>query len=121
MAAFVREGPGWRLGWDQDRSHFKGLVGSQDWAVELTEDEFHDFCRLVQQLGNTLQAMAAELMPDEKIVCEQETARIWVEVSGFPREYELRFILLSGRGAEGGWSAAAVPGLLTALGNIDMF
>ncbi|MBE7382406.1 MAG: DUF1818 family protein [Leptolyngbya sp. SIO1E4] len=115
MEGHLKEGQGWRLGWNPDATDFKGLVGGDRWAVEMTAAEFADFCRLSLQLANTLQALSAELMDEERLVCEQETDRIWVEVEGYPHQYSLRFILLTGRNAEGGWPAAVTPELVKGI------
>ena len=117
----LREGEGWRLGWDSNREHFKALVGGEHWALELTQDEFQTLRRLAQQLAETMTTMAAELMPDEHITCEQETPQLWMEAEGFHHSYSLRFILLSGRGGEGTWPAAIVPELLDGLARINVF
>lgn len=118
---YLKEGIGWRLGWNPDAAVFKGLVGGDRWAVEMTQAEFIDFCRLVLQLQKTLQVMAAELMDEERITCEQETPNIWVEVEGFPTRYNLRFILLTGRGAEGAWPAERTAELVQAIPAIALF
>ena len=117
----IKEGTGWRLGWNSDATVFKGLVGGDRWAVEMTQPEFEDFCRLSLQLAETLQAMSAELMEEERVACEQETDQIWVEVEGFPNQYELRFILLQGRGAEGAWPYLVAPHLIQAIPAISLF
>ncbi|MEB3249404.1 MAG: DUF1818 family protein, partial [Merismopediaceae bacterium] len=75
----LREGQGWRLGFDPHREIYQGLVGGDSWATELTAPEFQDFCRLVQQLDETLRAIADELMDEEKITCAVESERIWLE------------------------------------------
>jgi hypothetical protein len=111
----LQQGEGWRLGWNPSRGAFPGLVGAEDWAIELTDGEFRDFCRLSQQLIATLKTIAGELMAEEHICCEVESDRIWLEVEGFPQEYELRLMLLTGRRAEGRWAPIAVPSLLRAL------
>lgn len=121
MARLLKSGTGWRLGWDAEASEFKGLVGGDDWAIELTEAEFSDFCRLLEQLTSTMQQMASELMDQEAIACEAESDLIWLEVEGFPHAYSLRFILLSGRRSEGFWSATAVPELLLAIQTLQVF
>lgn len=117
----VKEGNGWRLGWDPNAAVFKGLVGGDRWAVEMTHPEFEDFCRLSLQLAETLQVMSAELMDGERIACEQETDHIWMEVEGFPQQYELRFILLQGRGAEGMWPAAIAHELIRMIPAVKVF
>ena len=37
MERVVKSGSGWRIGWNPDVPDFKGLVGTDDWAFELTE------------------------------------------------------------------------------------
>lgn len=121
MTALLREGIGWRLGWDDDREPFKALVGGEYWALELTQAEFEDLRRLAHQLSDTMKAMADKLMPDEQITCEQETPQLWMEADGFHHRYSLRFILLKGRGGEGTWPADIVPQVLQSLGRINVF
>lgn len=121
MARLLKTGSGWRLGWNSTAPEFKGLVGAEDWAVELTEAEFNDFCRLAEQLSQTLQQIASELMDEERIACELESSLVWLEVEGYPDAYTLRLIVLSGRGAEGFWSATAVPELLQAIQTLNVF
>ena len=121
MKAMLKEGTGWRLGWDDERGIFKALVGGEHWALELTAAEFDDLLRLARQLAKTMETMAAELMPDEHITCEQETSMLWMEADGYAQSYSLRFILLSGRGGEGTWPAAIVPAVLEGLGRINVF
>ena len=96
------------------------MLGSDTWALELTTPEIADVCRLSRQLADTMAAMASELMDEERITCEQETELIWLEAEGFPHHYDLRLILLTGRGGEGSWSAAAVPALLAALAELTI-
>lgn len=115
MAGYLKEGSGWRLGWNPDAPVFQGLLGGADWAVELTADEFQDFCRLTRQLVETLAAIAPELMAEERIACELETERLWVEMEGDPKSYELRFIVLTGRRVEGAWPPSAAIAVVGAI------
>jgi hypothetical protein len=115
MIPQIKSGEGWRLGWNPAAEQFCGLVAGQNWAIELTAAEFSDFCRVSQQLADTMKAMANQIMAEERLTCEQETTTIWMEAEGFPADYGLRFILLSGRGAEGEWPSAVLPELLQAL------
>jgi hypothetical protein len=96
-------------------------VGAEDWAVELTQDEFYDFCRFAQQLSQTLEQMRSELMEEETIVCEASSDHLWMEVRGDPNQYELGFILLTGRRAEGRWLATATQEVLRAIQMIQVF
>jgi hypothetical protein len=96
-------------------------VGTEEWALELTDVEMADFCRLLQQLVASMQAIAPELMDDEKIACEAESDLLWLEVEGYPHSYSLHLILLQGRRGEGCWQSAAVPELLQALESVKVF
>lgn len=121
MERVVKSGAGWRIGWNPDAVEFKGLVGADDWALELTEAELHDFCRLSMQLVETMSYMASELMDEEKISCEAESDLIWMEAAGYAHAYSLRFILNTGRCAEGCWQADAVSGLVQAAQILTVF
>jgi Domain of unknown function (DUF1818) len=114
MNRIVESGPGWRLGWNPDAKEFVGLVGGDNWAFELTAEEFRDFCRFLGQLADTMNAMKSELMDEERITCEAQSDLLWLEVEGFPNSYSVRLMLNSGRGCEGEWSPSAVPELLQA-------
>ncbi|BAT55987.1 hypothetical protein NOS3756_49840 [Nostoc sp. NIES-3756] len=121
MERLIKSGAGWRIGWNPNATEFKGLVGTDDWAIELTEAELDDFCRLLAKLGNTMQQISAELMDEEKIACEAESDLLWMEVEGYPHEYSLRFILNTGRCAEGKWNPSAVPSLVQAVEMLKVF
>ncbi len=121
MDRLIKTGPGWRIGWNPNALEYKGLVGGDNWAIELTEAELNDFCRLLAQLATTITHMASELMDEEKIACEAESDSLWMEVEGYPTAYGLRFILKAGRRGEGSWEPAAVPGLLQATQILKVF
>jgi len=103
------------VGWDPDAPVFRGLIGSDEWALELTAAELADFCRLLGQLTEAVQTAAAELMDAERLSCEVESELLWLEAEGYPDAYELRAIVQQGRRGEGRWSAAAVPELTAAV------
>jgi Domain of unknown function (DUF1818) len=121
MNRILKSGQGWRVGWNPEASLYQGLVGGENWAIELTAAEFNDFCRLLEQLVVTMEQMTAELMDEERIACEAESDLIWLEVEGYPDAYSLRLILYQGRCCEGNWPENVVPELvkvLQALANI---
>jgi hypothetical protein len=121
MERVLKTGSGWRIGWNPNAPKFKGLVGTDDWAIELTECELNEFCRLLTQLADTMKHLTTELMDEEKIACEAESDVLWMEVEGYPHAYTLRFILNTGRCAEGKWHENAVPELLQAAGMLKVF
>ncbi len=117
----IKTGDGWRLGWNPDAAEFQGLVAGDGWAIELTEAEFNDFCRLLGQLAATMTQMASELMDEEKIAIEAESDLVWMQVEGYPEAYSLQLILNAGRRCEGFWPAAAVPSLVQAAQVLKVF
>ncbi len=119
MIKQVESGEGWRVGWNSAAEEFCGLVAGKGWAVELTAAEFSDFCRVARQLGSTMADMSEHLMDEERLTCQQETETIWMEAEGDSGEYSLRFILLSGRRAEGEWPSVVVPTVLKALAQLE--
>ncbi|MBW4478121.1 MAG: DUF1818 family protein [Tolypothrix brevis GSE-NOS-MK-07-07A] len=121
MQRLVKSGSGWCIGWNPNAPEFKGLVGTDDWAIELTEAELNGFCRLLAQLADTMKQLESELMDEEKIACEAESDLLWMEVEGYPHAYILRFILNTGRCVEGKWNADAVAGLLQAAATLKVF
>lgn len=121
MEKLVKSGVGWRIGWNNSAPKYKGLVGSEDWAIELTEAELNDFCRLATQLADTMKTLAAELMDEEKIACEAESDLLWMETEGYPHSYSLRFILNTSRGVEGQWNAEATKELVQAATMLKVF
>ncbi len=121
MERVVKSGAGWRLGWNPNAAEFKGLVGADDWAIELTGAELDDFCRLCTQLVETMNQLASELMDEEKIAIDAESGLMWMEVEGYAHAYSLRLILNTGRCAEVSWSSDAVPGLVQAAQTLTVF
>jgi hypothetical protein len=121
MERLVKEGVGWRLGWDATAIEFKGLVGGENWALELTAAEFNDFCRLLEELTEAVKSIAEVLMDEETIACEVESDLLWLEAQGYPHSYTLHLILLKGRRGEGQWAATAVPEMMQALQLLRVF
>jgi Domain of unknown function (DUF1818) len=117
----LKKGRGWRIGWNPTAEIYKGLVGGDDWAIELTETELNDFCRLLEQLAGTMERMTQELMDEEKIACEAESDRLWLEVEGYPHAYSLRLIIDRGRGCEGNWTEEAARELVQATQMLKLF
>jgi Domain of unknown function (DUF1818) len=121
MERVIKSGTGWRLGWNPEADEFKGLVGGDGWAIELTEAELNDFCRLLADLAAAVTEMAIELMDEEKIAIEAESDLLWVQVEGDPEAYSVQLILNSGRRCEGFWPIAAAPGLVQAAKVLKVF
>ncbi|MBD3881017.1 DUF1818 family protein [Phormidium tenue FACHB-886] len=121
MPLQLKQGTDWRLGWNPEAEVFTGLVGTDAWAIELTEAELEDFCRLIVQISETMQQLSSELMDEERISCEVESERLWLKAEGFPHAFNLRLIVLTGRRAEAAWTEAAVPDLIQAAQTLKVF
>ena len=117
----IKSGPGWRIGWNPEAKVYQGLVGTDEWAIELTAAEFDDFRRLLAQLAETMSQMVEELMDEERIACEAESDLIWMEVEGYPHSYSLRLLLNQGRRCEGNWPENVVTELVQASQMLTVF
>ncbi|MBE9118512.1 DUF1818 family protein [Lusitaniella coriacea LEGE 07157] len=117
----IKTGIGWRLGWNPQAPVYQGLVGGNDWAFELTAAELDDFCRLLEQLAQTMSQMENELMDEERVACEVESDVLWLEAEGYPNSFEVRLILNTGRQCEGNWSETVVPELIEAARGLKVF
>lgn len=118
---FIKEGNGWRLGWDATAHKYCGLLAGSNWAIELTKAEFHTFRRLAMEISETMQAIASELMDGERIACEAEADHLWLEAEGFPKAYGMRFILKSGRQCEGEWDVEATQQIIQTIFHLTVF
>ncbi|NJK41882.1 MAG: DUF1818 family protein [Acaryochloridaceae cyanobacterium SU_2_1] len=121
MVQHLKEGTGWRLGWQSETISFQGLVGNNHWAFELTAAEFNDFRRLFQELAASMQSLRQELMAEERLVCEARSELISMQIEGVPDAYGLRLMLLTGRRSEGVWDAPSTSEILQALQTLEVF
>ena len=121
MERLIKSGSGWRIGWNPQADKYQGLVGSDDWAIELTSAELNDFCRLLTQLVTTMSQMQAELMDEERISCVAESDLLWLEVEGYPHAYSLRLIINQGRRCEGNWAEGIARELAEAIQRLKVF
>ncbi|HIK38117.1 MAG: DUF1818 family protein [Geminocystis sp.] len=117
----LKQGRGWRLGWRADAPVYKGLVGAEDWALELTAEEMRDFCRLLRDIHQTVADISKHLMPEEAVVCEVESELLWLGAEGYPDNYSLRIILSQPRRGEGTWPPYAITELLQASQSLELF
>ncbi len=115
----IKYGKGWRLGWKSSPLVYKGLIGADDWAIELTQAEMKDFIRLILQIDQAIIDIHQHLMDEETIEIEVESELIWLGAKGYPDNYSLRIILSQQRGCEGTWSENAIKSLINATQSLD--
>ncbi|MEB3239916.1 MAG: DUF1818 family protein [Cyanobacteriota bacterium] len=123
----IQGGEGWRLRLDPERQPFFLLIGGRDWAAELTAPEGQRLQLAIVTLMEQLQLVSERLMPEETIVLEHECQGLWLELSGWPQRWSLRFVLQDPdgdrgrlRGLEGGWDAAASMAFAAALQSLSL-
>lgn len=118
----VLGGEGWRLRVEPERQPFPVLIGGRHWAAELTSEEALLFQFGIRRLQEQLEWMTPVLMPEESLELEHANEGLWLQLSGRPSCWSLRFVLEhqqskgpARRGLEGGWSAEASMAFAAAL------
>lgn len=117
----IKKGKGWRVGWQEKATTYQGLIGAEDWAMELTMAEMQDFCRLLLQIHQSMADMTKHLMEEEIIICEAESDLMWLGAQGYPHSYSVRIILHHHRGCEGTWSENVTQDLIQATQSLNLF
>jgi Domain of unknown function (DUF1818) len=111
-------GKGWRIGWSPYTQPFSGLVGGDNWALELTQVELEEFCTLTLQLIDSFQQAQSELSEQESLSCRAESENICLEAMGYPGSFRLSLQLHTGRRAEGAWDNDSLGELVDAITKI---
>lgn len=113
-SSFLRQGSGWRVGYRAGQA-FPALLGSDVWALELTESEWQAFVAGIQHLAAAMTAAKDYLMAGEGITLEHTSEGLTLTVTGDPQAYRLFVQLHYGRRGEGLWDPDAVGPLLQAI------
>ena len=107
---------------DPQRQPFVVLIGGRDWAAEMTLSEARLLQNGVETLIAQLAALAPVLVPEETLELEHAAEGLWLQLSGLPGAWSLRFVLEpqplpagGWRGLEGGWDHPASAALAAAL------
>ena len=85
----------WRLIKDLDKGKYCFLIGVDNWAIELSQDEFESLYRLLIRLENQINSIKEELLEEELINLEIENALWYIELEGNKNQWNLRMILES--------------------------
>jgi len=62
----VKSGAG--CSWNPNAAEFKGLVGTDDWAIELTETELNDFLPVVRTASRNNQPVGKRIGRGENLL-----------------------------------------------------
>ncbi|BAQ66463.1 DUF1818 family protein [Geminocystis sp. NIES-3709] len=117
----IKKGKGWRIGWRKDVPIYKGLIGAEDWAIELTSQEMQDFRSLLLQIHQSMLDISNHLMEEETIVCEVESELMWLGAQGYSHLYSVRIIIFQSRKCEGTWSENIIQDLIQATQSLEVF
>tara|TARA_Y100001968_G_scaffold321120_1_gene355026 strand:+ start:825 stop:1202 length:378 start_codon:yes stop_codon:yes gene_type:complete len=116
---FEKEGSGWRLAKDSSRGTFSVLIGGDDWAIELTNQEWEALFFLITELVDQYKAVQNRLMDEEEITLELERSQWWACLQGNKRQCSLKLILKGDgeqkRGAEMYWPIPNAESLTAAM------
>ncbi|MEY2644227.1 MAG: hypothetical protein RLZZ611_876 [Cyanobacteriota bacterium] len=113
-----KEGPGWRLAWDEARHPFAVLIGGDGWAAELTVMEAEALRLALAELVAQHGSLVDQLMAEEAISLELEREPWWLEIEGDRAGWSLRVMLIPQAGQrafEGAWCHPASRGFSEAL------
>ena len=117
-----QEGPGWRLAWDPNRKSFPVLLGGDDWAFELSDEEWRSFVKLVLDLVQEHDQIKSQLMEQESISLELERDFWWACLAGDKDNWSLQVLLqeqqANKRGVEAFWPASSTKDLLLSMRTI---
>ncbi len=117
-----KEGPGWQIAMDSSRGFFPFMIGGDDWAIELTKNEWETLIPLIDDLISQHQQMQSVLMPEEMIALEIERKPWWGCLEGYKDSWSLQLILYGQanheRGAELFWPMPAAQKITTEMRRI---
>ncbi len=88
-----REGPGWRLQRDISQEKYTVLLAGENWAIELSEDEWQTLCAPLFELLDQFEDLKSQLLDEEKIFLEKEKDFWWISVDGTKNAWSLILIL----------------------------
>ncbi len=111
QSSVLKQGSGWRVGYRPAHT-FTALVGSDRWAIELTNSEWQAFAQGLLSLEQGMTEAETHLMPGESITLEHTTNELTLTATGDPSSYQLFLQLHTGRRAEGGWDPESVRPLM---------
>ncbi len=113
------EGPGWRFEKDSSKSNFPVLIGGENWAVELSENEWLSLRKVVCNLIDQYAQIKKTLMKEEQIFLEMERSPWWGCIDGNRESWSLRLILsgagCKARGIEVFWPVPAAQAITSVM------
>ena len=90
-----RQEKNWRLNKNLEKGKYCFLIGVNDWAIELQENEFYSLYLLLLKLNKQFLEIANELLDEECITIELEQLPWYLELEGKKNEWNLRLVFES--------------------------
>ena len=116
---FKTEGAGWRLARDLSKGVFCVLIAGDNWALELTHDEWENIYSLVQKLKEQFLELKKQLIEEECFSIDLEQNSIWGSISGNKEAWNLKVVLTgdghSIRGVEMFWPVKSAQEVTKAM------
>ncbi len=113
------EGKGWRLELNESKKNFPVLIGGENWAVELSKNEWEGLALVVFKLIDQYDYLKNSLMREEKIFIEIDIAPWWACIDGTKEHWRLKLILsgeqCNGRGLEIFWPEPAAQAIVSVM------
>jgi len=91
----VKDQKRWRLLRDFKKGKYCFLIGVDNWAIELQENEFHLLYLSLLKINEQFLDIKNELMDEESICLELEQMPWYIELKGKKNEWSLRFVFES--------------------------
>ncbi len=91
----LNEEKNWRLIKNFNRGKYCFLIGVNNWAVELSGDEFESLCQLLIKIDKQFNSIKGELLEEELINFEIEKSPWYIELEGNKKQWNLSIILES--------------------------
>ena len=113
------EGPGWRFERDTSRNKFTVLLGGDNWAVEIAEEEWNTLCEVLFRLIDQYEKSKNQLMKEEQITLDLEKNPWWLSIEGDKKSWDLHLILSSekikDRGLEIFWPSPTAEAITSVM------
>ena len=91
----VKDQKRWRLLRDFKKGKYCFLIGVDNWAIELQENEFHLLYLSLLKINEQLLVIKDELMDEESITLELEQLPWYIQLEGKKNEWSLRVVFES--------------------------
>jgi len=88
----LNEEKNWRLIKNFNRGKYCFLIGVNNWAVELSGDEFESLCQLLIKIDKQFNSIKGELLEEELINFEIEKSPWYIELEGNKKQWNLSII-----------------------------